>query len=75
MRAILNVSIPEEKKKIVLARAKKAKKSVSAYILYAIELAESLIQEEELVAMATKAEKDYKVGKTSKLKSLADLMK
>ena len=75
MRAILNVSIPEEKKKVILARAKKAKKSISAYILYTIELAESFIQEDDLVAMAKKAEKDYKAGKSHQLTSLADLMK
>lgn len=75
MRAILNISLPEEKKKIIMERAKKAKKSVSAYILYTIELTESLIQEDDLVAMAKKAEKDYKAGKTNQLKSLADLIK
>jgi uncharacterized protein (DUF1778 family) len=75
MRAILNVSLPEETKQVILARAKKANKSISAYILYTIELAESLIQEDELVAMAKKAEKDYKAGKTRKLTSLGDLKK
>jgi hypothetical protein len=75
MRSILNISLPAATKKVILSRAKKAKKSISAYILYTIELAESLIQEDELVAMATKAEKDYQAGKTSKLTSLSDLMK
>ncbi len=75
MRAILNVSIPEDRKKAILTRARKAKKTISAYILHAVELAESLIQEEELTAMAVKAEQDYKAGKSKKLSGLADLMK
>lgn len=74
MRAVLNVSLPPEKKKFIEKRAKKARKSISAYILYAVELEQSLIQEEELLAMAIKAEKDYQGGKTFELKSLADLM-
>jgi uncharacterized protein (DUF1778 family) len=74
MRAILNISLPEDMKKVIERRAKKAQKSVSAYILYTVELEQSLIQEEQLINMAKKAEKDYKEKKTFKLKSLTDLM-
>lgn len=74
MRAILNISMPAQEKKEIEKRAKKAKKTISGYVLYALKLEQSLIQEEEIVAMATEAEQDYKKGKTKKLKSLADLM-
>lgn len=75
MRSIVNISLPPEQKKQIEQRAKKAGKSVSAYILYAVELEKSLISEDELVTMAQQAEVDYKKGKTKELRSLADLMK
>jgi len=75
MRSVLSVSLPEEKKKEIEERAKKANKSTSAYIIYVVDLEKQLISEDELVKMAKKAEKDYKTGKTKKLKNLADLMK
>lgn len=74
MRSILNISLPPEKRKIIEERAKKTHKSVSAYILYTVELEQHLIQEDEVLAMAKKAEKDYHAGKTKKMKSLEDLM-
>jgi len=75
MRSILNISLPPEKRKLIEERARKTHQSVSAYILYATELEQDLIQEDEILARAKKAEKDYQQGKTKKLKSLADLMK
>lgn len=75
MRSILSISLPEEKKKEIEKRAKKANKSTSSYIISIFELEKSLITEDELVKMAKKAEKDYKSGKTKKLNSLGDLMK
>jgi hypothetical protein len=75
MRSVLSVSLPEDKKKEIEERAKKANKSTSAYIIYVVELEKQLISEDELVKMSKKAEKDYKAGKTKKLKNLADLMK
>ena len=66
--------MPPQKKKEVEARAKKANKSVSGYILDALELMKSLISEEELIEMTQIAEDNYKKGKTKKLRSLADLM-
>lgn len=74
MRAIVNISLPSEKKKEIEQRAKKAQKSVSAYILHAINLEQSLISEEELLKKSEIAESDYRKGKTKELKSLADLM-
>lgn len=73
MRAILNISLPAEEKKKIEKRAKKAKMTISLYILQAVRLEQLLIQEDELFAMARQAEKDYKSGNTKKLKSLADL--
>lgn len=75
MRSVLSISLPEDKKKEIEERAKKANKSTSAYIIYVVELEKQLISEDEIVKMAKKAEKDYKSGKTKKLKSLADLVK
>lgn len=75
MRSVLSISLPAEKKKEIEERAKKTHKSTSAYIMYVVELEKKLISEQELVKMAKKAEKDYKSGKTKKLKSLADLIK
>jgi hypothetical protein len=75
MRSVLSISLPEDKKKEIEERAKKANKSTSSYILYVVELEKQLIPEDELVKMAKKSEKDYKAGKTKKLKSLADLIK
>ena len=74
MRSIVNISLPPEKKIEIEQRAKKAKKSVSAYILYALQLEQSLISEDELLEMAKNAESDYHNGKTKELKSLADLI-
>lgn len=75
MRTILSVSLPAEKKKEIEKRAKQSKKTISAYIIQIVELEKSLISEDELIAKAQKAEKDYKAGKTQKLISLSDLMK
>ena len=74
MRSILSISIPAEKKKEIEQRAKKACKSTSGYIIQMFELEKSLISEDELIKMASKAEKDYKEGKTKKLTNLSDLM-
>ena len=74
MRSILNISLPPEERKIIEKRARKTHKSVSAYILYAVQVEQNLIQEDELFEIAKKAEKDYEAGKTKKLKSLKDLM-
>lgn len=75
MRAILNVSLPLEQKILIEKRARRAKKTISAYILHAVEVEQSITSEDELMAIITKAEKDHKAGKTKKLTSLADLMK
>lgn len=75
MRSILSLSLPQEQRKELESRAKKANKTLSAYVLDALAIMKELISEEELLAMAKEAEKDYKKGKTKKLESLADLMK
>lgn len=74
MRAILNVSLPPAKKKAIEKRAKQANKTVSAYILYAVELEEQMITEDELVVMAEEAQKRYDAGKTKSFKSLEELI-
>lgn len=74
MRSVLSISLPEDQKKEIEQRAKKANKSTSSYILYTVNLEKQLISEDDLVKMSKKAEKDYKAGKTKELKSLADLI-
>ena len=74
MRSILNISLPAEKKRAIERRAKKAGKSGSAYVLYSLELEQSLISEDELLEIIREGEKEYREGKAKKLKSLADLM-
>lgn len=74
MRAILNVSLPAEKKSEIEKQAKKAGMTVSTYILWAVEFKEKLISEDELAERIRAAEKNYRAGKAKKLKSLADLL-
>lgn len=74
MRAILNVSLPPKKKKAIEKRAKQANKTVSAYILYAVELEEQMITEDELVVMAEEAQKAYDEGRAIELNSLEDFL-
>lgn len=50
------------------------RKTVSSYLLYAVELEQQLISEEELLEISKKADMDYKNGKTKEVKSLADLI-
>lgn len=74
MRAILNISLPEEKKKAIEKRAKKSGLTISSYILYTVGLEEKLISEDELAERIKEAEKNYHKGKAKKLRSLADLI-
>lgn len=74
MRSILNISLQPGKKKEIEDRAQKANMTVSGYILYAVQLEEDLISEDELLEMARRAERDYKTAKTKQLKSFADLV-
>ncbi|HBB03218.1 MAG: hypothetical protein US89_C0006G0028 [Candidatus Peregrinibacteria bacterium GW2011_GWF2_38_29] len=74
MRSILSISLPASIKKEIEKRAKKANQTTSSYIIRVMNLEKSLISEEELVKMATQAEKDYELGKTKKLASLKDLI-
>ncbi len=64
MRSILTISLPEEKKQAIIKKAKKAGKSVSAYIISVIELESQLISEDELLAIVKKFKRDYYEGKT-----------
>lgn len=74
MRSILNLSLPAKQKLMIQKRAAASGKSVSAYVLQAIQIEQELISEEELLKMATEVRTDHAAGKTKKLKSLADLM-
>lgn len=71
----MSISLPAEKKTEIEKRAKKAGKTVSAYIMQLVDFEINMISEDELVEMVKQTEKAYKNGKAKKLKSLADLMK
>lgn len=75
MRSILNVSLPAKTKSEIEKRAKKSGKSLSAYVLHALEVEKNLITEDELLQMSAQADADYKKGKVKVLKSLKNLLK
>lgn len=76
MRSVINISLPEDKAKVIKDRAKKAGfASVSGYVRSLLALDEELISEEELLAMSRQADKEYKSGKLIKAKSLASFIK
>ncbi len=74
MRSIITFSVPESEKVLITKRAKKAGITVSMYLLHAVQIEQKMIGENEIVKMAHEVEKDYKSGRTKKLKSLSDLM-
>lgn len=75
MRSVLSISLPEDKKREIEARARMSNLTTSSYIIRVVELEKNLISEDELAGVMKKAERDHKLGKTKKLKSLSDLMK
>lgn len=66
--------MPEVEKKALTKRAKKLGLTISAYILHAVKISETMISEDELLEMSKHAEKEYREGKTKTLQSLADLI-
>ncbi|MEY4602159.1 MAG: hypothetical protein RL292_100 [Candidatus Parcubacteria bacterium] len=76
MRSVINISLPEDKAKVIKNRAKNAGfASVSGYVRSLLALDEELISAEELLKMSHEADKEYKSGKLVKAKSLASLLK
>ena len=74
MRSIITLSTTAETKKNLQKRAKRAKMSLSAYVMQALERDSEYISEEELIEYAQKTQKDHKNKRTQKMKSLEDLM-
>lgn len=74
MRSVLTISLPEDKKKLIQIRALKMGKSLSAYILHAVDTESLLINEDQVVKIGKKAKKDYQEKKTKVLKSFSELM-
>ena len=58
----------------IVKRAKTAKTTISSYVLRAVQLKQSLVQEDELLARVKRGRKNYKAGKTKILRSLEDLL-
>lgn len=76
MREILTLSLPQSATKMIKKRVEeRGFSTVSGYIQYLLDADDELISAEELLKMSKRAERDYKKGKTYKLKSLSDLMK
>ena len=74
MRTILSLSLPQKERTELESRAKKANKTLSAYVLNALAIMKELISEEELLEIAKQAKTDYKDGKTKVVSLLEDLM-
>jgi|GEM_PF-551897 len=74
MRSILSISLPAEKKAELERRAKKAGKTVSAYVLHLLDFDEDVITEDELVEIVKRSEAAYAAGKTKVISSLSELM-
>lgn len=75
MRAVVSISMPAKKSEELKSAAKKANKSLSAYVLDMYEMMQGLISEDQLLKIGEETEAEYKSGKAKKLRSLADLMK
>lgn len=76
MREVLTLSLPQSATKMIKKRVEeRGFSTVSGYIQYLLDTDDELISAENLLKMSKKAERDYKKGKTYKLKSIADLMK
>ena len=75
MRVAITLSVPSERKAEIEMRAKKAQKTVSAYVMQALDLVDGMISEDEILTLSKRAEKNYKQGKTKVLGSLSELMK
>jgi len=75
MRTVLSLSLDN---KIITKIKKQSSRfgfnSVSEYIRRLIESYDDIISEDELLAYAKQAEKEYRQGKTTKANSLADLL-
>ncbi|MCK9186523.1 hypothetical protein M0P48_03735 [Candidatus Gracilibacteria bacterium] len=74
MRSILSISLPAEKKVELEKRAKKAGKTVSAYVVYLADFEKNMISEDELVEIVKESEAAYMAGKTKVVSSLSELM-
>ena len=75
MRKVLSLSLPEKTVAHIKTLSKKRGfASVSDYIRGLIEQDKDLISAKELLAMAKKAQREYKAGKTITADSLADLV-
>lgn len=75
MRQILSLSLPQQAtKKIKILSKKRGFASVSSYIKYLIDSDQDLISDTELLNSVQEARKEYQAGKTTKAKSIADLV-
>ena len=76
MREVLTLSLPKEATKMIKKRVEeRGFSTVSGYIQFLLDADDELISAEDLLKMSKRAERDYKKGKTYKLKSAFDLIK
>jgi hypothetical protein len=66
MRSIINISIPSElAERVKLVAKSRNFKSLSEYFVYSVELEQSLISEDEVLALSEHAQNAYDSGNTS----------
>jgi hypothetical protein len=66
MRSIINISVPSElADRVKLVAKNRNFKSLSEYFVYSVELEQSLISEDEVLAMSERAQTAYDSGNTS----------
>lgn len=74
MRSILTLSLPAGEVPLLKKRAKsRGFASLSEYIRFLIGIDEDLISQEEILAAAGRAEKDYQAGRLKRIASLAEI--
>ena len=75
MRQILSLSLPAgDVKEMKHLAHKRGYESVSAYIKYLLKADEDLISEAELLKTVQSARHEYRLGKSVKAHSIADLL-
>lgn len=75
MRQVLSLSLPTtDVRQVKILAKKRGYNSVSSYVKYLLKADKDLISETELLKTIREARKEYRVGKSIKAKSLADLV-
>ena len=75
MRSIISLSLPASDKELIQLKAKtKGFSSVSQYVQFLLRQDEGLISEDQLARSVRAANREYRVGKSIKAKSIKELL-